>query len=418
MTLVLKSALIIDPSSPHNGKRADLLLENGTIKTIGKDLEGERTVESGNLCVSPGWLDLQADFCDPGNEHKETIESGAAAAAAGGFTGVLLMPSTQPPVHGKSEVEYILRKAQDLAVDVYPAGALSHGLEGKDMAELYDMHMAGARAFTEGRKGYTSAGLLVRSLMYTKNFGGRVMARCEERSLAPDGKMNEGPVSTMLGLKGIPNMAEELVTARNISLAEYAEAPLHFMSVSTARSVELIREAKKRGLPLSASVNAVNLYWEDKALEDFDTNYKVNPPLRSRADIEALIAGLADGTIDAVTSDHTPEDPESKVVEFDLASFGIIGLETSFALTRSAAPKLAVEKLVEVFALRPRKLLGLETSAIKENAPANLTIFDPDLEWTFTEKDIRSLSRNTPAVGMKLKGRALGIVNKGKIVLA
>lgn len=416
MNVVLKSALIIDPSSPHNGKRTDVLIENGTITKMGSQLEGASVIESGNLCVSPGWLDLQADFCDPGNEQKETIDSGAAAAAAGGYTGVLLMPSTHPPIQTKSEVEYLRRKAQGLAVDIYPAGALSQGLEGKDMAELYDMHVAGAKAFTDGHKPLSNAGLLVRALMYAKNFNGCVMARCDERSISLDGKMNEGPVSTALGLKGIPALAEELMVARNIYLAEYAEAPLHFMSISTARSVELIREAKKRGLPVTASVNIANLVWDDSALNDFDTNYKVNPPLRSRTDIGALLAALADGTIDAITSDHTPEDPESKVVEFDLAAFGIIALESTFALARTAAPQLSTEKLVELFALRPRRLLGLETPVIKEGAAANLTFFDPDTTWTYSEKDTRSLSRNTPVPGMTLKGKALGIINKGQLI--
>lgn len=414
MKVVFKAALIIDPRSPLNGKRTDILTENGIITATGENLKGDKVVESTNLCVSPGWFDMQVDFCDPGNEHKETIASGAAAAAAGGFTGVLLMPGTHPPVHSKSEVEYIIRKAAGSAVDVYPAGAITHGLEGKDMAELYDMHQAGARAFTDGAKAIDNAGMLVRTLLYAKNFNGKILTRCDEKSISADGKMNEGVVSTALGLKGIPAMAEELMVARNMALAEYADAPLHLQGISTARSVELIRDAKKRGLQITASVNAANLFWTDEALEEFETNYKVNPPLRTRADVDALIAGLTDGTIDIIVSDHTPEDVESKVVEFDQAAFGMIGTETAFALARTAAPKLPLEKLVAAFSVNPRKLLGLETSVIEKGNAANLTAFDPDMEWTYNS--IRSLSRNTPATGLTLKGKVIGIVNKGDLV--
>ncbi|TND04835.1 MAG: dihydroorotase, multifunctional complex type [Bacteroidetes bacterium] len=413
MKVVLQSARILDPQSPHNGKSADLLIENGTIVSIGKNLTGDRVISSGNLCVSPGWFDLQVDFCDPGNEQKETISSGAAAAAAGGFTGVLLMPSTQPVVQSKSEIEYLLRKAQGLLTDIFPAGALSHDLHGKDMAELYDMHLAGAKAFTDGHLPVSDAGLVVRTLLYTKTFGGKIFASCDEHSISLDGKMNEGPTSTALGLKGIPALAEELMVARNMYLCEYAGAPLHFMNISTARSAELIRAAKKQGLPVTAAVNVCNLAWDDSALHDFDTNLKVNPPLRSRTDIDALLAALADGTIDVITSDHRPEDPESKVVEFDLAAFGMIGLETAFALARTAAPKLPIEKLAAIFSANPRRLLGINVPSVKEGETANLTVFDPDMEWTFTEKDICSLSRNTPAVGMKLKGKALAVANNG-----
>jgi dihydroorotase len=415
MKVVLKAALVIDPRSPLNGKRTDILIEYGMIAATGDNLSGDTVLESGNLCVSPGWFDMQVDFCDPGNEHKETIATGAAAAAAGGFTGVLLMPGTHPPVHSKSEVEYVIRKAAGALVDVYPAGAITHGLEGKDMAELYDMHQAGARAFTDGAKPVSNAGMLVRTLLYAKNFNGKVLTRCDEKSISADGKMNEGVVSTALGLKGIPAMAEELMVARNMALAEYAEAPLHLQGISTARSVELIREGKKRGLHITASVNAANLFWTDEALEEFETNYKVNPPLRTRADVDALIAGIADGTIDIIVSDHTPEDVESKVVEFDQAAFGMIGTETAFALARTAAQTLPVEKLVAAFSANPRKLLGLETATIEKGNAANLTVFDPDATWTYSS--IRSLSRNTPAVGLTLKGKVIGVVNKGLSVI-
>lgn len=413
MLVLLKNARILAPGSPQHNQTADVLIENGVIRSIGKTVNADRVIESPNLCVSPGWFDMQANFCDPGFEHKETIESGAAAAAAGGFTGVLLMPSTQPPLHTKAEVEYVKRKGQPLLVDVHPAGAMSVKLEGKEMAEMYDMHLAGAVAFTDDEHTPSNAGLLVRALLYTKNFDRLIIARSDEHTLSNGGQMNEGPESTRLGLKGIPALAEEISAARNIQLAEYAGAPLHLSSVSTAGTVDIIRAAKAKGLPISCGVNASNLVWDDSALSGFDSNYKVQPPLRSRADIDALLAGLADGTIDVITSDHRPEDVESKVLEFDLAQFGMISLETMFGLLRKAAPQLTLERFIDAVAIRPRQLLGLDIPLIAEGEKANITVFDSEAEWTFEEQHLRSLSRNTPVVGMPLKGKALGICNNG-----
>ncbi|HEU4716399.1 MAG TPA: dihydroorotase, partial [Bacteroidia bacterium] len=325
MNILIKNATINDPNSPHNGKTADVLIENGVIASIRKKTDAGKikTIEGNNLHLSPGWMDLHAHLRDPGYEFKETIVTAAAAAAAGGFTAVLAMPDTLPVTHSKAEVEYILKRSQDLPVDIFPAGALSHGLEGKELAELYDMHLAGAKAFTDGDSPVKHAGLLLRALLYAHNFNCRIHVRCDDQSLSHGGQMNEGVMSTSLGLKGIPAVAEEVMVARNIYLAEYAGTPIHFMAVSTPGSVKLIREAKKKGLPVTAAVHAYNLAWNDSLLEDFDTNYKVSPPLRTEAERKALVAAVNDGTIDCITSGHAPEDAESKVVEFDLAAFGI-----------------------------------------------------------------------------------------------
>jgi dihydroorotase len=415
MNLLLQNVTIVDPQSPHHNQRTDILIENGLIRQVGKYIspEGATVVSGENLCVSPGWMDLHAHLRDPGFEYKETLESGAAAAAAGGFTAVLVMPETHPVVQTKAGVEYILRRSQTLPVDLVPAGALSQNLEGKELAELYDMHIAGAKAFTDAEHAVHHSGVLVRALMYAHNFGGKVHVRCDEKTVSHGGQMHEGVVSTRLGLKGIPSLAEELMVVRNIYLAEYAGTPIHLMALSSAKSVELVREARQKGLPVTASVHAANLFWNDSALEDFDTNYKVNPPLRGEDDRKALIRGIADGTIDCITSGHSPEDVETKVMEFDLAAFGMIGLEAAFALANSAGI-LSKEELVKAFCHNPRTIAGVEIPVIKTGEKANLTIFDPSEKWTFSANDIRSKSKNTPLVGKELTGKVIGIVNKGQ----
>lgn len=411
---LFRKVTIVAPGSKHHRKTADLLIENGRIARIAAAIEhaGAIVHEANGLHVSPGWMDLQAHLCDPGYEHRETLETGAAAAAAGGFTATLVMPDTLPVTQTKAGIEYILRRSAHFATELVPAGALSVNLEGKELAELYDMHLAGAKAFTDGNQPVNHAGLLVRALMYAHNFGGRIHVRCDDKSISAGGQMHEGVMSTSLGLKGIPALAEELMVARNIYLAEYAGTPVHLMALSTARSVQLVREAKAKGLPVTAAMHAVNLFLTDEALADFDTNYKVNPPLRGEEDRKALLAGLADGTIDCITSGHLPEDAESKVVEFDLAHFGMLGLETAFALASTTAA-LPAEKLVELLCHNPRHITGMPLPAIEEGETANLTFFCPALKWTFEKAHIRSLSANTPFAGTAFTGKVYGVYNRG-----
>lgn len=401
--VILRDARIIDPNSPHNGKQADIVIENGTITRISSALrvDDAEEITSPDLHVAPGFMDLHAHICDPGMEHKETLASAAAAAKAGGFTAILAMPDTDPVIDNKAQVEYILRRSKDLPVNILPAGALSVGLEGKDMAELFDMYSAGARIFCDADKSISHAGLLVRAMMYANQFGGKIFTRCDDKTVSHGGQMNEGPMSTMLGLKGIPALAEELMVARNIALAEYAETPVHFMAISTAKSVELIREAKAKGLPVTAAVHAYNICWNDEMLSEFDTNYKVNPPLRSEADRAALLNAVADGTIDCITSGHKPEDVESKVVEFDLAAFGITGLETCYSLANMPGV-LTQEQLVRALSVNPRRISGLSVPVIKEGEKAELTAFDPKASWIYSKT--KSLSKNTPLLGKNVNG--------------
>lgn len=400
---ILRDARIIDPNSPHNGKQADIVIENGIITRISSALrvDDAEEITSPDLHVAPGFMDLHAHICDPGMEHKETLASAAAAAKAGGFTAILAMPDTDPVIDNKAQVEYILRRSKDLPVNILPAGALSVGLEGKDMAELFDMYSAGARIFCDADKSISHAGLLVRAMMYANQFGGKIFTRCDDKTVSHGGQMNEGPMSTMLGLKGIPALAEELMVARNIALAEYAETPVHFMAISTAKSVELIREAKAKGLPVTAAVHAYNICWNDEMLSEFDTNYKVNPPLRSEADRVALLNSVADGTIDCITSGHKPEDVESKVVEFDLAAFGILGLETCYSLANMSGI-LTQDQLVRAMSINPRRISGLSTPVIKEGEKAELTAFDPKASWIYSKT--KSLSKNTPLLGKNING--------------
>ncbi len=422
MDILVKSAKIVDPNSNHNGKVVDILIKNGKISEIAKKITPKGKVKeysTKNLHVSPGWFDMHVHFRDPGFEHKEDIISGAAAAAFGGFTGVACMPDTNPPLHTKSEIEYVENKAKGLPVDVYPIGTVSHNMEGKDLAEMYDMKTEGAVAFSDGKKAIDNAQLKSLALLYTKGFGGLIMSYAEEEKISNGGKMNEGEVSTKLGLKGIPALAEELHVARNLFLAEYHDAKIHLSLVSTAKSVDLIRQAKKKGLKVTAEVTAHHLALDDSHLEGFDSLFKVQPPLRTKKDITALIKGLKDGTIDAICSDHSPEEEETKTVEFDQAAFGIIGLETAYALVNTNLfDKLSTEDLIAKLAINPRNILSLEVPTIKEGSTANLTFFDPNKEWTFSESDIRSKSKNTPFVGSKFKGKALAIFNKGQLIEA
>lgn len=415
MNILIKSAHIIDSKSPYNGKVVDVLIENGMITSIRSKIVPQKNVkviEAKNLHLSAGWLDMQVSFCDPGFEHKEDLNSGISAAIAGGYTGVAVVSSTNPPIHSKGDVQYIKNKTVNSIVDVHPIGTVSYRQEGKDISEMYDMQQAGAVAFSDDKKPITDAGLLMRALLYSQNFGSLIITHCDEKSISQDGKMNEGATSTILGLKGIPALAEELMVGRNIFLAEYTNAPIHISNISTQKSVSLVKQAKANGLKITASINAYNIALDDTSLLGFDSNYKLNPPLRIKSDMEALRKGLADGTIDAITSDHRPQDIESKDIEFDYASNGMIGLESAFGLINTNKGKIKLETIIDALTTNPRSILKLEQPKIAEGQQANITLFDPEAEWIFEKKSIRSKSTNTPFVGTKFKGKVIGIINK------
>ncbi|MET3499489.1 dihydroorotase [Mucilaginibacter sp. SG538B] len=414
MNLLIKSATILDPGSSFHQQVADILIENGVITRIGDDIDADAELfDAEGKYVSPGFFDLNCNVGELGLETKEDLRSGTVAAAAGGFTGIALMPNTQPPVHSKSEVEYLLNRSKGNLVDVYPLGTISQKREGKDLAEMYDMYQSGARAFTDGSRPVQDAGLMERALLYAQGFDALVFSYPEDTAIAGKAKVNEGEISTLLGMKGIPSLAEELMVARDLYLAEYTVSRIHFTTISTARSVELIREAKRKGIEVTCDVAAHHLILTDEALLGFDSLYKVKPPLRTADDVAALIKGLKDGTIDAIVSQHTPHEIEFKDVEFEVAEYGIIGLQTAFSLALKAG--LPVELIVEKLAVNPREILGVELSVIAEDEKANIVVFDTDTEWEYTAANNKSKSANSPYIGQRLKGKVLLTYNNHQI---
>lgn len=418
MQLLIKNARLVHPGSKHDGMSADILIKDGIIDAVGTGLtaNGVEVFDADGACVSPGWLDLGTLVGDPGLEHREDFASVEKAAVAGGYTAIACLPNTAPAIHSKSEVQYVRSRAHGSLVDFLPIGAVSHDCGGKDITEMYDMQAAGAVAFSDGKKPLQDSGLMLRALQYVQPFNGVILNRPHDRSMAPGGQMHEGTMSTSLGMKGVPALAEELMLRRDIYLAEYTGSRFHALNISTAGSVELVREAKARGLQVTASVAAMNVACDDHLLSEFDPNFKVMPPIRELSDMEALQAGLADGTIDCITSNHTPLDPEAKNLEFPFADFGAIGLETAFGLSwMHLSNSLTISQMVEKLAILPRKILGLDAPKLGPGMAANLTVFNPDLEWTFSQKDIYSKSKNTPFLGWRMKGKVLGVVSNGRV---
>ena len=411
-TTLIKNALIIDLGSPFNGTKKDILIENGIITRITNSneikVEANECIEGDNLCVSIGWMDLRTHLNDPGFEHKEDLETGAKAALNGGFTAIACMGTTNPALHSKSQIEYIVNKSKNLGIHIYPIGTVTTKAEGTELAELYDMSLSGAIAFSDNRNPLGSPDLLERALLYSNGFGKKIIQLPCDKKIAHDGKMNEGVMSTSLGLKGIPAIAEELMLQRDLMIAEHNNTPIHFGGISTAKSVELIRAAKKKGLAVTCDVHAVNLLLDDSVLEGFDSNYKLMPPLRTKQDVSALIAGLKDNTIDVICSDHSPQDSESKVKEFDGAAFGMIGLETFYGVVNNALNNaLTTEQLIEKIAVNPRKIFNLPLPKIEEGQKANITVFDASKKWTYEHKSSFSKSKNTPFNGTEFTGKVV-----------
>ena len=414
MNLLIKSATISDPGSPFYQQIADVLIEKGVITKIAKAInEDVDSFDAKGKYLAPGSFDLNCNIGELGLETKEDLQTGTRAAAAGGFTGVVLMPNTKPPVHSKAEIEYLMNRAKNNLVDVYPLGTISHKREGKDLAEMYDMYQSGAKAFTDGNQPVQDAGLMERALLYTKGFNALVFSYPEDTAIAGKAKVHEGEVSTLLGMKGIPSLAEELMVARDLYLAEYTESRIHFSTISTERSVDLIREAKKKGLQVTCDVAVHHLLLTDEALMGFDSQYKVKPPLRTKKDVKALLGGLKDGTIDAIVSQHTPHEVEFKNVEFEMAEFGMISLQTAFSTALEAG--LTVDTIIEKMAINPRKVLNVEVPVIAEGQKANLVVFDKDAEWVYDKFTNKSKSYNSPFIGQKLKGSILLTYNNNKL---
>ena len=417
MNILIKQATIISSSSPFNGQLKDILIIDGKISKIADTINenADETIEQKGLCVSIGWMDIFADFGDPGFEQKENIESGSNAAAAGGFTDVMLIPNSNPVVDNKAQVEYVVQKAKQVVVNIQPIGAISKKAEGKELSEMYDMRQSGALAFSDGINPIQNAGLLLKALQYVKSFDGTVIQVPDDTSIGSNGLMNEGIISTQMGLPGKPTMAEELMVARDIKLARYAGSKLHFTGVSSPKSLEYIKRAKEGGIQVTCSITPYQLFFCDEDLQGYDTNLKLNPPLRNRTDMGAIRKALLDGTIDCVASHHLPQHWDNKTCEFEYAKPGMISLETMFGVLLNCG--LSADAFVNMQTINARQIFGLAVPEIKEGEMACLTLFMPGAEYVFEEKMIRSKSKNSPFIGKTLKGKVVGIINKDKFEL-
>ena len=417
MTTLIKSATIIDTSSPYHNQQKDILITDGILQKIENFIdkkEDYQTIELENLHVSLGWFDTSVSLGEPGFEERETIQKGLQVAAKSGFTAVAVNANSNPVIDNKSAVEFLKNKATGAATKLYPIAALTQKSKGIEMAELYDMQQSGAIAFADYKKPIENDNLMKVALLYAQNFDGLVFSFPKNNSIAGEGIANEGLNSTKLGLKGSPDLAEHLQIARDLFLLEYTRGKLHIPTISSAKSVDLIKEAKKKGLQVTCSVSVHHLTLSDDELDTFDSNYKTNPPLRTKFDTKALQKGVKNGVIDIITSDHNPIDIENKKVEFSQAKNGTIGLESAFGAMNSV---LNLEDFIENITIKPRTIFGLENNSIKEGNQAEITLFNPDFKYTFTKKDILSTSKNSAFIDKKLKGKAYGIFANNQLII-
>ena len=416
MNILIKSATILDKSSPYNNQTKDILIENGVIIKINDTIEnttGLEEISHENLHLSQGWFDSSVSFGEPGFEERETITNGLQTSGTSGFTDILVNPNTNPVIDNSATVSFIKSKGFQHAVNIHPIGALTKNSEGDYLAELYDMKQAGAVAFGDFQSAIENPNMLKIALQYAQNFDGLVLSYPQENKIAGKGIVNEEENATKLGLKGIPNLAEELHVARDLFLLEYTGGKLHIPTISTAKSVDLIKAAKSKGLDITCSVSILNLILTDDAITDFNTNFKVLPPLRTAEDRKALLVGLQDGTIDFVTSNHSPIDIEFKNIEFDHAQYGSIGLESIFGALNSI---FTTEHVVELLTQKKNRF-GLKPTSIIEGEQANITLFDPKKVYQFTKEDVKSTSKNSALLGSTLKGQALGIINNNQLII-
>ena len=416
MKLLIKQAKIICSNSNLHGEIKDIFIEDGVITNISDylDVQADNVISSENLHVSIGWMDVFAQFSDPGYEFRETLESGVAAAAAGGFTNVMIAPNTNPTLSSKTQIEYIIQKGSSLAVTIHPIGSITKNAEGKELSEMYDMHQSGAIAFSDGTNSVQHAGIMIKALQYVLANQSVIIQIPDDKSIASNGLMNEGIISTQLGLPGKPAIAEELMISRDIELAKYTNSKLHITGVSTRRSIEIINEAQQLGVNVTSSATPYHAYFCDEDLIDYNTNLKVNPPLRTQHDMLAVREAIAEGVINCIASHHTPLHTDEKNCEFEYAKFGMIGLENVFGVLNGLSKN--IDTLVNQLTTNPRNIFGLPIPNIAEGEMACLTVFDPSIEYTFEQSNIKSTSTNNPFVGKTLTGKVLGIINNNKTI--
>ncbi|WP_299390835.1 dihydroorotase [uncultured Gelidibacter sp.] len=416
MNVLIKSATIVDSKSDFHNETCDILIEKGIITQIQKDIQAPskfKEITLDNLHVSQGWFDSSVSFGEPGYEERETIANGLKTAALSGFTDVAMNSNSNPAIDCNADISFVKGKAQGNAVNLFPVGALTKNSEGEDLAELYDMKNAGAIAFYDYQKPVRNPNLMKLALQYASNFDGLVYSFPQESKISGLGVMNENVMSTSLGLKGNPTLAEELQIVRDLFLLEYTGGKLHIPTISTAKSVELIRNAKAKKLDVSCSVAIHNLILTDEELKTFNTRFKVLPPLRTQSDCDALIEGLKDGTIDMVTSDHNPIDIEHKKVEFDYAKYGTVGLESAFGALNTV---FTLKKTIDLLT-KGKERYGINSNSISVGEKAKLTLFNPTENYTFTKKILHSTSKNTIFEDFKLKGKVYGIYSNNQLVL-
>ena len=415
MRILIKSVEIIDKRSSFHKQVKNVVIQNGKIVEIGdKNFSADKTILAEGMVLSTGWFDVGAFVGDPGLEHKEDLHSLAKAAAAGGFTEVAVLPNTSPSVQSKNEVSYITQNNNSRLVQIHALASVTKNNKGEELTEMIDLNEAGAIGFTDGLKSIWHTDIFLKSLQYLQKFDGVLIDQPEDRHLNLFGQMHEGINSTLLGLKGMPRIAEEVAVGKNIELLSYAGGRLHVAKISTAKTVDMLRAAKKKGLYVTCSVISYQPLLDDSLLHDFDTHYKVNPPLREKADQDALIRGLKDGTIDIICSGHLPQDEESKQLEFDQADFGIINFPTFASQLAQLGRSIEMEELIEKVTTNPRKLFKMAEPTIEVDAKANLTLFDPTREWVFSASENLSRSNNSPWLGKKLKGKVVATFNNSK----
>ena len=415
MDLLLKAVKIIDPNSPFNGQRKDILIKKGKIEKIQNTISAKtKTIDAKNISASPGWFDLKVNFCEPGFEFKEDLKSGISAAKAGGFSAAAHVPSLNPVTSNRSQVEYLTKRAQLEAFELLPIGSLTANSEGKVISEMFDMYQGGAKAFSDFDKDLKS-GILLKALEYVKSFNALIISMPLDHSLSNLSYVHEGIHSTALGLKGIPSIAEEIRIERDLNIVRYSQGKIHFSGISSKKGVDLIRKAKKEGLDVTADVYLHNLVFTDESILEFDSNKKIFPPARTEKDRKALLKGLKDGTIDAITSDHCPQNIEGKEIEFEYSEFGIAGIEFVFPLLLELG--LSIETIVAKISINPRNIMQIDCPVIDKGQQANITLFNSKEHFLLTAEESKSKSKNNPYLNKELKGKVLGVVANNQLDL-